>query len=350
MTNDKNILIQNIYYMLSYAFQVLKPEDYGKVSAEGFHNIHNLFSAILSHGIARQVKQGLYSTYIPVQSQLYVMHGKLSINDTIRLKMQRKQKLACEFDDFSKNNIYNQILKTTLKSLIRSESVDDVYRKKMCKLIAYFKNVNDIAPEKIIWKQLTYRKNNHNYELLLNLCYLLLHDLLQTTEQGNYRLLAFSDEHMERLFERFILEYYRRHHPELAPVSRQVNWNLTGEQDLQMIRFLPKMKTDIFLQKGDKKLIIDAKYYSNPIIQNYGKEQLRSAHLYQIFAYVKNADTGHTGDVSGLLLYAKADKDISHDFVFNMDGNSIGARTLDLNVPFHKIANQLELVVSDYFA
>ena len=31
MTNDKNILIKNIYYMLAYAFQVLKRNNYAKV-------------------------------------------------------------------------------------------------------------------------------------------------------------------------------------------------------------------------------------------------------------------------------------------------------------------------------
>lgn len=36
MTNDKGILIKNIYYMLSYAFQVLKQTNYEKVAAEEF--------------------------------------------------------------------------------------------------------------------------------------------------------------------------------------------------------------------------------------------------------------------------------------------------------------------------
>ena len=32
MTNDKNILIQNIYYMLAYAFQVLKRNNYTSIN------------------------------------------------------------------------------------------------------------------------------------------------------------------------------------------------------------------------------------------------------------------------------------------------------------------------------
>ena len=34
MTNDKNILIKNIYYMLAYAFQVLKRNNYANIASE----------------------------------------------------------------------------------------------------------------------------------------------------------------------------------------------------------------------------------------------------------------------------------------------------------------------------
>lgn len=51
MTNDKGILIKNIYYMLTYAFQTLRRSDFDTVAAEKFENIHDLFAAIL--GIQR---------------------------------------------------------------------------------------------------------------------------------------------------------------------------------------------------------------------------------------------------------------------------------------------------------
>ena len=103
------------------------------------------------------------------------------------------------------------------------------------------------------------------------------------------------------------------------------------------------MQTDITLQKGDKTLIIDAKYYGKSMAQSYSKETLRSAHLYQIFAYVKNMDTANTGNVSGLLLYAKTEDEVFPEGEpFVIGGSSIGARTLDLNREFEKIAGQLD--------
>ena len=49
--SNSNILIKNIYYMLSYAFSILKQSSIEKVSGEAFDNIHNLFAAILGNGI-----------------------------------------------------------------------------------------------------------------------------------------------------------------------------------------------------------------------------------------------------------------------------------------------------------
>lgn len=350
MTIDKGIYIQNIYYMLSYAFQILKQEDYQQVAGEKFDKIHDLFAAILEKGVSRQLKQGLYREYVPMQENLSVMRGKLKMSDTMQLQAQKKQKLACEFDEFSEDNIYNQILKVTIHRMIYTKDVDPERKSALKKLIVFFGNITLIQSDRISWNKLIYQRCNRNYELLLNICYFVLNGMLQTTEDGNYKLMSFSDEHMERLYERFILEYYKQHHPELNPKSAQVAWNIAGQNEQTMIQFLPKMQTDITLQKGNKTLIIDAKYYSKSMAQNYSKETLRSAHLYQIFTYVKNMDIENTGNISGLLLYAKTEGEIfpeSEPLI--ICGNRIGAKTLDLNREFKDIAEQLEDITKYYF-
>jgi 5-methylcytosine-specific restriction enzyme subunit McrC len=278
------------------------------------------------------------------------MRGKLNINATIQQKVQKKQNLSCEFDEFSEDNIYNQILKVTIHRLIRAEDVALERKQALKKLIVFLGNVRLIQPDHIAWNRLIYQRNNRNYELLLNICYLVLNGMLQTTEDGSYKLLSFSDEHMERLYEKFILEYYKQHHPELRPAAPIIEWNHTEEPDSQMIQFLPKMKTDIVLKNGDKTLIIDAKYYGKSMAQSYSKETLRSAHLYQIFAYVKNMDTANTGNVSGLLLYAKTEDEVFPEGEpFVIGGNSIGAKTLNLNASFEILKTQLDNIALVYF-
>ena len=95
MTKDKSIFIKNIYYMLSYAFQILKQSNYDEVVSEKFENAQDLFAAILSKGIAQQLKQGLYRKYITKNETLSIMRGKLDLEETLRNRIQRKQKLTC---------------------------------------------------------------------------------------------------------------------------------------------------------------------------------------------------------------------------------------------------------------
>ena len=128
MTKDKSIFIKNIYYMLSYAFTTLQQSDDDKISTEKFENMHNLFAAILSKGIGRQLKQGLYREYMNRKEDLPVMRGKIDMPGTIKNKIEKKQCISCEFDELSENNLLNQILKTTVMILLRHSEVDADYK------------------------------------------------------------------------------------------------------------------------------------------------------------------------------------------------------------------------------
>ncbi len=354
MTNDKGIFIKNIYYMLSYAFKILKQTHYEKVAAEDFENIQDMFAAILAKGVAQQVKQGLYREYILQEETLSVMRGKLDIQGTIRNRIRREQKLDCEYDELSENNMMNQIIKTTMYFLIKDNGVKQERKSALKKLLVYFDGIDMPDPSSILWNRLQYQRNNRSYEMLINICYLVLTGMLQTTESGQYRMAAFSDEHMERLYEKFILEYYRQEHSELDDVrAAEVKWDLwelAGQYESGTLKFLPKMQTDVMLSLGDRKLIIDAKYYSHVLQSQYDKETLHSGNIYQIFTYVKNTDKGNTGNVSGLLLYAKTDEDVAPDCIYNMAGNMIGARTLDLNKDFQQIREQLDNILDEMLA
>lgn len=55
------------------------------------------------------------------------------------------------------------------------------------------------------------------------------------------------------------------------------------------------------------------------------------------------------GNVAGMLVYAKTGEDITPDCVFNMGGNQIGAKTLDLNKDFNLIAAQLDAIAAQFF-
>ena len=179
----------------------------------------------------------------------------------------------------------------------------------------------------------------------MNICHLVLDGLLLTKEKGDQKLATFLDnQKMSRLYEKFVLEYYRKHCPELQPRASQIAWDV--DDDIR--DFLPKMQTDITLTNGEKTLIIDTKYYGRTMqtIELYNSRTLHSNNMYQIYTYVKNKDKDGTGNVSGLLLYAKTDEDIAPNQEYWLGGNRIG----ELNRPFGEIAGQLNEIAEGWMA
>lgn len=332
--------------MLAYAFQSLRQSSYALVAAEEFENIHDMFAAILGKGIASQLKQGLYREYILQEEERSVLRGKLNIQGTIRNKIQHRQKLSCEYDELSENNLFNQILKTTMKILVRQRTVKQERKVVLKKNLVFFDNVDEIDPGMIKWDKIRYQRYNQNYRMLMNVCYLVITGLILSTDKGEVKLAAFLDNRaMHSLYEKFILEYYRYHHPEYKANPDTIPWNI----DDGVIEFLPAMVTDITLKCGERTLIIDAKYYTHAMQSQFDVQSIHSGNLYQVFTYVKNLDKDNTGNVAGMLLYARTQEQITPNNKYSMGGNTIWVKTLDLNLPFSQIAEQLEKIAGDYF-
>ena len=350
MIKDKSIFIKNIYYMLSYAFTTLNQGGYEDVATEEFENIHNLFAAILAKGIGRLLKQGLYREYLNRKEDITAVRGKINMPGTIQNCLARKRLLTCEYDELSENNLLNQILKTTATILLRHARVDQEYKSDLKKEMLFFSNVDTIDPTTIRWSAIRFQRNNQTYRMLISLCQLILEGMLLTTDSGEYKLASFVDEQrMNRLYEKFILEYYAKECPQVTATASRISWALDDGVGI----LLPIMQSDIMLTKGSEVLIIDAKYYTHTTQTQYDVHTLHSSNLYQIFTYVKNKDT-EFGDqphtVSGMLLYAATDEAIQPDNSYQMSGNKISVKTLDLNRDFSEIAAQLNAIVDEHFA
>ena len=180
--------------------------------------------------------------------------------------------------------------------------------------------------------------------MLLYVCYFILDGMLMTTEEGTYKMRELSDEHMNRLFEKFVLEYYRKHFPQYNARAEQVKWNIN--QELSTINILPIMQTDIMLTIGNRTLIIDTKYYGRTMQKQFDKHSVHSQNLYQIHTYVTEHDTEHTGSVDGMLLYAKTQETIVPDGQIAMkSGSTIYLKTLDLNQDFSEISKRLNNLI-----
>lgn len=341
------IPVQNVYYMLAYAFQVLNEDGYRNVATEQFNNVAELCAAILTKGVSLQLKRGLGRDYISETETLSGLRGKIDITESIKTQTMLRRQMVCTYDEFSVNTYMNRIIKTTMLKLLHAD-IDKARKKEIRKLLVFFDEVQELDVHTINWSQ-QYSRNNQTYRMLISICYLVLKGLLQTTTDGSTKLMQFVDEQrMCRLYEKFILEYYRKEHPEITANASQIPWQL----DDDFSDMLPVMQTDIMLSQGAKVLIIDAKYYEHTTQTQYDKHTLHSNNLYQIFTYVKNKEyelREEQHEVAGMLLYAKTEEEIQPDQKYKMSGNRISVRTLDLNLDFSEIRKQLDGIVEEYF-
>ena len=340
------IPIQNIYYMLSYAFQTLQAENYKDLAAENFHNTAELCAAILDKGIGIQLKHGLRRDYVSKSESLSTLQGKLNISESIKTQTMLKKQMICTYDEFSTNIQFNQIIKSTVLLLLKA-NITNSRKKSLRKLLLFFSDVNEIDLHFVNWNQ-QYNRSNQNYQMLIGMCYLVYKGLLPTQNNGTTKLMDFFDgQRMCRLYEKFLLEYYRKEHPELTANASQIAWQLDDTEN----QMLPRMQTDIMLSKNNNILIIDAKYYSHMTQQQYGIHTLHSNNLYQIFTYVKNKEfelRNYEHTVSGMLLYAQTDEDIIPNNTYHMSGNQISVLALDLNQDFSKISRTLDDIAKNF--
>lgn len=342
---DNSIIIRNVYVMMAYAFRAIHSDGNDRIAAERFDHLHDLLAEILVRGVGAQIKRGLHRDYLPRSDEIATVRSRIDVTRTIATRSATRGRLVCEFDEYEPDTPHNRALKSVIMLLIRHGDVAVARKDALRRLLPYLDAVTLVAPTSIRWDTLTYHRTNATYRLLLGVCELIVRGLLPTQDSGTSKLRSWvSDDAMNRLYERFLREYYTVHHPELSPGAPTIGWDIDerGGHSLQ----LPLMRTDVTLRNRGRTLIIDAKYYSQSMQTGaWGKATVHSTNLYQIFSYVKNEDTQRDGSVSGLLLYARTNAVEQPDLDVVLQGNRIGARTLDLNQPWEYVRAQLEDIV-----
>jgi hypothetical protein len=110
-------------------------------------------------------------------------------------------------------------------------------------------------------------------------------------------------------------------------------------------KYLPKMVTDISIERENSKAIIDTKYYKEALVTYYGKEKIRSGNLFQLHAYLSNLE--HKGGINlncpGVLLYPTVDAEYCLPYQFGK--HRVTVCTINLNRDWNKIHEDLMTIL-----
>lgn len=331
--------------MLAYVLNIDEWNICRNIETENFNNTTDLYVLLLVKFVTIQMKRGLKKDYVVKTDTLHNIKSKIDINESIRQNSLAYKKFVCTYNELTFNTYLNQIIKTTIVLLLKCD-ISSEQKKFLKRILSYLKDIDIIDYKKINWN-IDFNRCNKEYRVIINICYLIVSGQIQSQKEGKLKVFGVLNEELTaNLYERFIFAFYKRELPSYICVnSPRIKWYVDdGYNDL-----LPMMKTDTMLSYKNKICIIDAKYYSKTLQEQYGKKTLHSNNMYQIFAYVKNKQVECMDkEVSGILLYAKTDESIVPNNEYEMSGNTIKALNVDLNCDFVEIKRQLLEVAEEW--
>ena len=341
------IPIENIYYLLCYAWDKLDEADVVSVDKLNNKNILELLSRVLISGMGSLIRRGLDRDYIEVHEESRSLRGKIDFSTTIRKNLLQNAKIACTYDDLSYNVLHNQIIKSTIRSLIRCNDINKSLIKQLVVIYRKLVGIDEIRVTRKVFKNVRLNRNNYYYDFLLKVCELINDKLIITDKEGNTKFRDFlrDERAMNGLFEAFVRNFYKKELKGQYDVSRMnIPWNAVAKDENSQ-NYLPNMQTDIYLESKNDRLIIDTKYYKDALQTYYDKKTIHSNNLYQIYSYLKNYEalSEKNVDCRGMLLYPTTSEELSLNY--EIDGHEVSIKTINLNQHWEEIDKSLKQIV-----
>ena len=341
-----SVPVENIYYLLCYAWNKLDERDLVNVSCTDSTNLLNLFARVLGFGTSHLLRRGLDRGYVSIQDELRLVRGHVDMSSSIKRGILPICRLACEYDEMSYDVLHNRILKTTIGKLRNHGSIEKENQENLTRLYRRLHEIREIELANGLFSKVRLHRNNAFYGFLMNICLLIYINVLAKEGEGDYLFQDFirNQRQMGLLFEQFVLNFFKLevqpHYDGCKVVgSEYINWDILADEEASPN--LPQMKTDISIQWPGRYQIIDTKFYSKTFQTYHEKDTVHSSNLYQLFSYLKNIEKRgpRYKDCEGMLLYPTTTKEVSLDYV--IQGHLIKIRTINLNQPWQAIHQRL---------
>ena len=333
------IPIENVYYLFCYAwdrFREGKAIGVGRVTSP---KLFDLFASVLLRGVNQLIRRGLDRGYADFQEDLSAVRGRIVVGDTIRRNLLMFGRANCRFDDLSYDILHNQIIKAALVRLSKVDELDALLRRDLGKTARLLSSISNISLSNTLFRRVQLSRNNRNYDLLIKICEL-IHSALMPHEQGEGT--KFSDplkdeKLMASIFELFVRNFFKAEQNKYSVKAESIQWDAQS-LTTDSAQYLPAMRTDVTLRSKQRTIVIDTKYYPEALIENFGQKKIRSDHLYQLYAYLKNCKS-QAGLPEGILLYPTTSQPLNLAFLIN--GHKVRVRTVQLDQPWQQIHAEL---------
>lgn len=336
------IPIRNLYHLYCYAWNRFEEARAISTGAEDSPDLPNLLARVLAEGTRSLLRRGLDRGYLPREEELATIRGSVELGPTLRLYARNARRVTCNYDELSHDLLHNQLLKTSLGRLANVATLDPGLAQELLRLRERMPDVADVRLSAAAFARVQLHRNNARYDLLLKVCELALACMMPTTNGSAYafRDVLRDEREMARVFEEFVRNFYRLRQREFRVRPYQLEWQAVPLETNGVGR-LPAMRTDVYLESADRRIIMDTKYYADALQQYRGSRSFRSDNLYQLFAYLRNdAVAEPTAPLAeGVLLYPETQHEL--DASYAVHGHRVRLATVDLSKPWSLVEERL---------
>lgn len=295
--DEKNLDI--FIYMLMYAYDIkLENEDIASCRNEK-HNILEVFIQLFAQRLFKEFKSGVYKEYITEQDNLTTLRGKYLINENLKYN-HIKNKIYCEYDEFSENNELNQFFLYAIKTLTKYTKNKKLL--KQCELVLDGVEYREFDINTL---HIHFNRLNKRFQNSFEFAILLLSKSIPLFSQDKKSFAFLFD--MNVLFEKFIGKIYK----DIESTTRTQTQRNFG--NLQLI---PDIMTS--------SMIIDTKYKKVKNISD-----LSVSDKYQMFVYGTNFEFQET-----MLLYPKYKDNVHEDLVLGEGDKMIRLKMRSIDLDF----------------
>lgn len=320
--NTENIL-KNLIFMLSYTKKLdIRTSDTAKLS-----NSKNPFIEILIREYAKSLFECLKritpKKYVREEDNLNYLKGKIKFTENIRYNCVNQSKFYCEYDEFSENNILNQLFLFVSTCLYNISN--DSYNKKTLKfIINYYSDIKLVRFNRFTAEKINLSRNQKLFKKPFNLAKMFIEKTSVDLSKNKFENITLIWD-MNKLFEEFVFEIMKKFEGELgcklvAQKGRRLLKNDTSKKRNTFV--------DIMVEKGDgdelERIVLDTKYK-----KFVSSDDFSNADVFQVSTYclLHNAD-------KAVLIYPRWNKEVPNVPSFKLNTNEkdikINFKTIDL--------------------
>lgn len=349
LTNQcEGIPLQNLWLLMLYAsdFRYQAHEHRGVEACD--EHLADLVGDVLCHQLSRRLRRRLSYGYSHNEAELNRVRGRINVLETNTKLLLLKGKVACRFEELTINTPRNQYIASALHKclgLVRNPELKYTTRK----LLNELSSLGVRAEHHSVYRPADDQFSRHEADdkKLIDTA-VLMHRLALINESVGSKWLPTPEKQaywVRKLFEKAVSGLYGLHLDKTWSVktSKKLNWQVE-QMTSNVSSLLPGMEVDIFLENEERsrRVIIDTKFTAITKQNRFGDETLKSAYIYQLFAYLRSQEKDSDAlslNSEGMLLHPSMGCTFRESVV--IQGHKMQFNTVDLSQPPKVIRNEL---------